>query len=355
MIIVTGGESDIAYANGKRDFETMPAKIPVFYGVHPSVGHGGTYNEDNGGAFGVTAVAWLKWQLMNDTSAKRQGAISSATKCGICSDSKWQVSIARAAVGGFIGIEERAHGQNANAEADDSCGRSNHAVLMASRRLMAQAALQRPQCASRVRCPQAGGPSRTRRARRVHSKVTGNKRPAMVYLPPGYSATQKYPVLYLLHGIGGNENHWTQFGKADSILDNLIADNKAVPMIVVMPNGRASNEPATAVRRTRRTRGATGTARRRAAAGRRDSRLPRRPQAPHRKARVRPGRSRRRVVAGAEAGRRRRHGRRVHGLRRVREGTALAISFRSSSRTTRCRPIASIVRWRDCRWAAGSR
>jgi len=77
------------------------------------------------------------------------------------------------------------------------------------------------------------------------SKVTGNKRPAMVYLPPGYSSSRKYPVLYLLHGIGGNENHWTQFGKADSILDNLIADNKTVPMIVVMPNGRASNEPST--------------------------------------------------------------------------------------------------------------
>ncbi len=77
------------------------------------------------------------------------------------------------------------------------------------------------------------------------SKVTGNKRPAVVYLPPGYSPARKYPVLYLLHGIGGNENHWTQFGKADSILDNLIADNKAVPMIIVMPNGRASNEPST--------------------------------------------------------------------------------------------------------------
>ena len=41
------------------------------------------------------------------------------------------------------------------------------------------------------------------------SKVTGNKRPAMVYTPPGYSAARKYPVLYLLHGIGGNETHWT--------------------------------------------------------------------------------------------------------------------------------------------------
>lgn len=75
------------------------------------------------------------------------------------------------------------------------------------------------------------------------SKVTGNKRPAMVYTPPGYSAARKYPVLYLLHGTGGNENHWTQFGAADAILDNLIAANNAVPMIIVMPNGHASNEP----------------------------------------------------------------------------------------------------------------
>jgi enterochelin esterase-like enzyme len=47
------------------------------------------------------------------------------------------------------------------------------------------------------------------------SKVTGNKRPEFVYTPPGYSAARKYPVLSLLHGIGGNENHWTQFGAAE--------------------------------------------------------------------------------------------------------------------------------------------
>ena len=77
------------------------------------------------------------------------------------------------------------------------------------------------------------------------SKVTNGKRPASVYLPPGYSADKKYPVLYLLHGIGGNETHWPGPGKAGEILDNLIAEGKAVPMIVVMPNGRASNEPST--------------------------------------------------------------------------------------------------------------
>jgi dienelactone hydrolase len=90
VIIVTGGESDIAYANGKRDFETMPARIPVFYGVYPSIGHGGTYNEDNGGAFGVMAVAWLKWQLMGDTSAKGRGYFA-GQDCGACGDSKWQI------------------------------------------------------------------------------------------------------------------------------------------------------------------------------------------------------------------------------------------------------------------------
>jgi enterochelin esterase-like enzyme len=78
-----------------------------------------------------------------------------------------------------------------------------------------------------------------------HSEVTGGMRPASVYLPPGYSAGTRYPVLYLLHGIGGNETHWPGPGAAGAILDNLIADGKAVPMIVVMPNGRASNEPST--------------------------------------------------------------------------------------------------------------
>src|SRR5262245_29312434 len=89
VIIVTGGESDIAYANGKRDFETLPARVPVFYGVYPSVGHGGTYNEDNGGPFGVAAVAWLKWQLMNDTSAKGKGYFVGSS-CGLCSNAQWK-------------------------------------------------------------------------------------------------------------------------------------------------------------------------------------------------------------------------------------------------------------------------
>ena len=74
------------------------------------------------------------------------------------------------------------------------------------------------------------------------SKTVGVKRRAQVYTPPGYSKDQKYPVLYLLHGIGGDENAWTRGGVANVILDNLYADQKAVPMIVVLPNGRASKD-----------------------------------------------------------------------------------------------------------------
>lgn len=78
------------------------------------------------------------------------------------------------------------------------------------------------------------------------SKTVGIKRKMMVYTPPGYSKDKKYPVLYLLHGIGDTELGWTRTGKADIILDNLYANQKAVPMIVVMPYGRASAEPAPA-------------------------------------------------------------------------------------------------------------
>ncbi len=75
------------------------------------------------------------------------------------------------------------------------------------------------------------------------SKTVGIKRPLTIYTPPGYSSDVKYPVLYLLHGLGDNERGWTRTGRADVILDNLYADKKAVPMIVVMPNGRASADP----------------------------------------------------------------------------------------------------------------
>ena len=68
-----------------------------------------------------------------------------------------------------------------------------------------------------------------------------DQRRMYVYLPPDYQkdATKKYPVLYLLHGSGNDEDGWDTMGRANIIMDNLIAAGKAVPMIVVMPNGNA--------------------------------------------------------------------------------------------------------------------
>lgn len=74
------------------------------------------------------------------------------------------------------------------------------------------------------------------------SKTVGAKRRMQVYTPPGYSTEKHYPVLYLLHGIGGDETEWRRFAHPDILLDNLIANGKAVPMIVVMPNGRAQKD-----------------------------------------------------------------------------------------------------------------
>jgi enterochelin esterase-like enzyme len=74
------------------------------------------------------------------------------------------------------------------------------------------------------------------------SKTVGASRRALIYTPPGYSKKKRYPVLYLLHGIGGDEKEWYTNGKPQVILDNLYADGKLQPMIVVLPNGRAMKD-----------------------------------------------------------------------------------------------------------------
>lgn len=74
-----------------------------------------------------------------------------------------------------------------------------------------------------------------------NSPVLGMDRRMYVYTPAGYeSSNQKYPVFYLLHGAGGDEDAWTDMGRAAQIMDNLIALGKAKPMIVVMTNGNAN-------------------------------------------------------------------------------------------------------------------
>lgn len=75
-----------------------------------------------------------------------------------------------------------------------------------------------------------------------YSKTVGTYRHTLVYLPPGYTSRKRYPVLYLLHGIGGDEMEWYRNGSPQIILDNLYAEGKLAPMIVVLPNGRAQKD-----------------------------------------------------------------------------------------------------------------
>ncbi|HDQ45943.1 MAG TPA: esterase, partial [bacterium] len=77
---------------------------------------------------------------------------------------------------------------------------------------------------------------------RYASGTVGTTRKAVIYTPPEFSETNKYPVLYLLHGIGGDEKEWLNGGDPQVILDNLYAEYQIKPMIVVMPNGRAMKD-----------------------------------------------------------------------------------------------------------------
>ena len=69
------------------------------------------------------------------------------------------------------------------------------------------------------------------------SPTLGQQRRMTVYLPAAYDGKKRFPVMYLLHGWGGDETAWSDLGRASQIMDNLIAEGKSVPMIVVMPNG----------------------------------------------------------------------------------------------------------------------
>jgi enterochelin esterase family protein len=83
------------------------------------------------------------------------------------------------------------------------------------------------------------------------SKAVGVTRTMWVYTPPGYErGSTRYPVLYLLHGAGGNENNWITVGRANLIMDNLIAEGKALPMVIVMPLARAQQSDGVGPART---------------------------------------------------------------------------------------------------------
>jgi hypothetical protein len=85
VIYIMGGEKDIAYPQAVDDFAKID-KVPVAI-ANLDVGHGGTYNQPNGGEFGKVAVAWLQWTLKKDETA---GKMFTGPSCGLCKDTKWK-------------------------------------------------------------------------------------------------------------------------------------------------------------------------------------------------------------------------------------------------------------------------
>jgi hypothetical protein len=88
MVYIIGGSSDMAYPNATDDFKRQD-NVPVFLLNH-DVGHGGTYREVNGGEFGKAAVAWLKWQLKGDETARKMFA---GPDCGFCKNPVWNMQV----------------------------------------------------------------------------------------------------------------------------------------------------------------------------------------------------------------------------------------------------------------------
>jgi len=86
VIYIQGGPTDIAYANGMDDF-TRITHVPVAIANLP-VGHGGTFNEPNGGAAASVAVSWLGWQLRGDSQSAKRFV---GDDCGLCRDGKWSL------------------------------------------------------------------------------------------------------------------------------------------------------------------------------------------------------------------------------------------------------------------------
>ena len=93
VIYILGGPPDIAYANGMDDFARI-AHVPIAVANLP-VGHGGTFQEPNGGAAAAVAVSWLDWQLRGDTAAARRFV---GDDCGLCKDASWSLQAKNLAV-----------------------------------------------------------------------------------------------------------------------------------------------------------------------------------------------------------------------------------------------------------------
>jgi hypothetical protein len=91
VLFLLGGTSDMAYVNGKRDYDAIKTGAVPAMLVSTNVGHGGTYTQDNGGSFAQVDLAWLNWWLKGDMTATGKGYLVGST-CSICSNSAWEIA-----------------------------------------------------------------------------------------------------------------------------------------------------------------------------------------------------------------------------------------------------------------------
>ena len=181
ILYVVGGPDDVAYQNAQLDYDRIH-HVPVALANHPASGHGGTYHEQYGGDYGRMVIDWLDWQL----KGKKENA-DIFLKGDLKNYKGWDVK--------------------------------------------AKNFKQRPGKLMSLKMP--------------CQLLKGIKeRDYSIYLPGSYATDtlRSYPVLYLMHGSGGDESAWLDLGFVNRIMDNLIAEGKVEPMIVVMPNINPSVE-----------------------------------------------------------------------------------------------------------------
>ena len=180
VLYVTGGESDVAYGNARKDFERI-GHVPVCWANHPASGHGGTYGDKYGGDYGRVVLRWLEWQLRGQKDSSR-----------VFFEEKPE---------GFHGWEMKAKNFK------------QHPGRVLS--------LKMP-------CKLLSGIS---------------ERDYSIYLPGSYDegSERLYPVLYLLHGGGGAHTDFERNHHLSHLLDSLIDGGVVKEMIVVMPEANQQN------------------------------------------------------------------------------------------------------------------
>jgi len=296
IVYIIGGPSDVAFANAEGDYERID-EVPVAFADLTEGGHMGTFGEEYGGSFAHMALAWLDWQLKGEddgapiflegdlaefsgwTMKSKNFEIGQAATFTIEDDGQWQTASNADRVSEFpkmhpdgrvwfryeapptaesveLSIDGESHDMQTDAD-----GLWNVVIPGAQPGFRIYSFV-----VDGVSIPDPGStpyfmggnvsaleypspdddfyalrhvPHGDVRQHWFYSDVAGEFRSMFVYTPPGYDedTNTRYPVVYLQHGGGEVEDEWVNSGRANFILDNLLAEGNAQPMIIVMNNG----------------------------------------------------------------------------------------------------------------------